>query len=159
VLVADRLVDAVRRRRGWRHQNVWLAPVALAALAFALTTFQLLFLATSSRLTLSKADAIATFLHQQPEAVGARPVVITDHPLFMNMASGLPMLALPAQSADVVLQLARDQGATLVLVTEHRGPYPAAFRSGPLASCFIERPLPSDVPGESTFFEIAQACR
>jgi hypothetical protein len=159
VLITDRLVDSVRRRRSWQHKNVWLAPVALAALAFALTALQLLFLATSSRLTESKANDIATFLQQQPEAQGAQPRVITDHPLFLNMTSGLPMLALPAQSPDVVLRLAHDQGASLILLAEQRGPYPAAFRSGALASCFVERPVPDDVPGETTLFEIAQACR
>jgi len=159
VLVTDRLVDAIRRRRGWQRKNAWMAPLALALIAFTMTAFQLIFLIDGSRRTESSAKAIATFLLQQPEAQTAQPRVITDKPIWLNMTTGLPTLALPAQSPDVVLKLAHDQGATLILVAEQRGPYPAAFRSGPLAGCFVERPTPDYVPVVTTLFEIAEACR
>jgi dolichyl-phosphate-mannose-protein mannosyltransferase len=159
VLVTDHLVDAIRRRRSWQRKNAWMAPLALALIAFTMTAFQLVFLIESSRRTESSARAIATFLLQQPEAQAAQPRVITDKPIWLNMTSGLPTLALPAQSPDVVLKLAHDQGATLVLVAEQRGLYPAALRSDPLAGCFIERPRPAYVPAVTTLFEIAETCR
>ena len=159
VLVTDRLVDNVRRRRGWQRKNAWMAPFALALLAFAITILQLAFLINSAKQTESSATAIATFLRQQPETADARTPVITDKPIWLNMTSSLPTLALPAQSPDVVLRLAHEQGAKLILLAEPRGRYPAAFRSGPLANCFVERPVPDDVPAVTTLFEIEQACR
>ena len=136
-----------------------MAPIALAVIAFTMTAFQLVFLIDSGRRTEFSAKAIATFLLQQPEAQGAQPRVITDKPIWLNMTSGLPTLALPAQSPEVVLKLAHDQGATLILVAEQRGGYPASFRSGALASCFVERPRPDYVPVVTTLFAIAEACR
>ena len=159
VLVTDRLVDSVRRRRGWQRRNAWMAPFALALLAFAMTIVQLAFLINSAKLTESSATAIATFLHEQPETADSRVPLITDKPIWLNMTSGLPTLALPAQTPDVVLELAHDQGAQLILLAEQRGSYPADFRSGPLANCFVERPVPEYVPAVTTLFEIAQACR
>ena len=142
VLFADRAVDAIRRRRAWQRRNAWLAPLALALLVVPVTLLQLTIIASNGRVVDSRASAIATFLHEQPEAAGATPRVITDKPIWVNMTSGLPTLALPAQPPEVVLQLARDQGATLILVAETRGAYPAAFRSGPLAGCFSNEPGP-----------------
>lgn len=159
VLVADRAVDGIRRRRSWQRRNAWLAPLALALLVVPITLLQLTFISSDARVVESRANAIAAFLHEQPEADGATPRVITDVPIWVNMASGLPTLALPAQPAEVVLSLAHDQGATLIFVSRTRGPYPDAFRSGPLAGCFIERTRPAYVQDVSALFSIAEACR
>jgi 4-amino-4-deoxy-L-arabinose transferase-like glycosyltransferase len=159
VLFADRAVDGIRRRRAWQRRNAWLAPLALALLVVPITLLQLTFISSNGRVVESSAKAIATFLHEQPETDGATPRVITDLPIWLNMTSGLPTLALPAQPPEVVLRLAHDQGATLILVSRTRGAYPAAFRSGPLAPCFIERARPAYVQNVSALFEIAEACR
>jgi len=159
MLVTDRLVDGTRRRRAWTRKNAWLAPLALALLTFAITVLQLTFVISNSKQTEASAVAMANLLHQQPETANSRMPVITDKPIWLNMTSGLPTLALPAQSPDVVLRLAHDQAASLIVVADQRGPYPDAFRSGPLASCFLERKVPESVPPTIALFEIAQACR
>jgi hypothetical protein len=58
-----------------------------------------------------------------------------------------------------VLRLANDQNALLIVISEGRGDYPAAFRSGSTAHCFVERPLPANAPVGSAIFAIAPDCR
>ena len=44
VLVADRAVDGIRRRRAWQRRNAWLAPLALSLLVLPITLLQLTFI-------------------------------------------------------------------------------------------------------------------
>jgi hypothetical protein len=160
VLVGDRVVDAIRRRRGWLRANIWLAPAALIVVAAPLTLLQLAGLDAQARATQRQYAALAAVVNQQPELTGTvEPVVISDHPVWLNAAGGPAALALPAEPPASVLELAHDFGATLIVLGADRGPYPQGFRSGPLSNCFVELPLPADVPAGASLFEIAQACR
>ena len=67
VLVTDRLVDAVRRRRGWQRKNAWMAPLALALIAFAMTALPARLPDRQRQLSESSATSIAFLLRQQPE--------------------------------------------------------------------------------------------
>ena len=159
VVATDRVVDSIRRRRAWERRNAWLAPAALALLTIPMTALQLTILG-GGRITELSANSVGAYLLDQPEAqAGARPVIITDHPMWLNFASGLPTLKLPLEAPDVVLRLARDHAATLVVLNEQYGPYPAALRAGPLASCFVERPPPAFVANITRVFSIAEECR
>lgn len=159
VLAADAVVDYVRRRRHWKRANAWLAPLALALVAGPLAVFQLTLLARAGDDAAARYTALAEVVAQQPEvAGGARPVVISDHPIWLSETTGLSTLALPAEPADVVLRLANDQHASLIVISEGRADYPAAFRSGATAGCFVERPLPATAPLGSALFAIVPGC-
>lgn len=159
VLGADAVVDYVRRRRHWKRANAWLAPLALALVAGPLSVFQLALLARAGDDAAARYAALAAVVAQQPEvAGGARPIVISDHPIWLSETTGLPTLALPAEAPDVVLRLAHDQHASLIVISEGRGDYPAAFRMGSTVHCFVERPLPASAPAGSAIFAIDQSC-
>jgi hypothetical protein len=161
VLGGDTVVDYVRRRRHWKRANAWLAPLALALVAAPLAIFQLGLLARAGDDAAARYSALAAVVAQQPETLHrpSAPPVISDHPIWLSEATGLSTLALPAEAPDVVLRLANDQNALLIVISEGRGDYPAAFRSGSTAHCFVERPLPANAPVGSAIFAIAPDCR
>jgi hypothetical protein len=152
------VVDSVRRRRGWQRANAWLAPLALALVAAPLSVLQLALLAGAAEVTATRYDVLATIVMAQPEAIDGAPVIISDHPIWLSEATGLSTLALPAEPTDVVLRLAHDQHATLIVVAEGRGSYPAAFRTGALAGCFVERAVSAAAPVGSAVFAIEPGC-
>lgn len=158
VLGADAVVDSVRRRRGWQRANAWLAPLALVLVAAPLSLLQLALLAGAAQTTATRYDALADVVSAQPEAMDGATVIISDHPIWLSAATGLSTLALPAEPTDVVLRLAHDQHASLIVVAEGRGSYPAAFRTGALAGCFVERAVSAAAPAGSAVFAVDPSC-
>ena len=160
VLGADRLVEWVGRKRRWQRANTWLTPLALSLVALLISGLQLVQLKRDATSVSDRYAVFAAAIQSLPEAAApARPVVISDHPLWLADATGLPTLALPAEAPDTLLRLAQDQHATLILVAEGRDPYPAALRAQPYSACFVERPLPTSAPAGSALFVIAEECR
>ena len=62
--------------------------------------------------------------------------MITDRPIWLSDALGRSTLALPAEPASTVLELAKRFGAQSVVVVEDRGDYPNALRAQP--NCYTE---------------------
>jgi hypothetical protein len=137
-LGADALVARIRELRRWPRSNAWLAQLALIALTLPLTY-----------LLVAPLPGIAAELEQRhsfvAQAVVAQPDVpdrlISDHPVWLAEATGIPSVALPDEPIESLVRLARDLDAPMVVVIDGRGRYPAALRSTEGRTCFEERDL------------------
>jgi hypothetical protein len=73
--------------------------------------------------------------------------VITDFPIWYAESIREPALALPAESAASVLDLARQFGAHYMVLFGSRGPWPGLIDTGgPESGCFSHVPLPGYAP-------------
>jgi hypothetical protein len=145
----DAFVAWIGRLRHWTRPVAWLGP------AFAIATLTPLCFVTASDMA-RQADDARTRYEELPAAMaragvpldGAHPV-ITDNPIWLAEAARVPALALPEESPEAVLDLARHFGAQLVVI---RAPterdWPDVLRRGGTASdCFWEVQL-TDNSGE-----------
>jgi hypothetical protein len=136
----DRLIVWVGRLRHWTRPVAWLGP------AFAIATIAPLCLLTVVSISRSADDARHLY-EALPAAMaragapldGAAPV-ITDNPIWLTEATRVPALALPEESPDAVLALARRFGAGLLIVrTDGDREWPDVLnRGGTAAKCFQE---------------------
>jgi hypothetical protein len=149
VVALDAFVAWVGRLRHWTRPVAWLGP------AFAIATLAPLCFVTVSDIARQANDA-RTRYEVLPAAMaragvpldGSHPV-ITDNPIWLAEAARVPALALPEESPEAVLDLARHFGAQLVVI---RAPterdWPDILRRGGTASnCFSEVQL-TDNSGE-----------
>lgn len=145
VLGGDAFVAWLVRRRDWRRDNAWLAPLALFALTLPLALFHVASAAAqsvaSSRTVASLARTVPAQLLEQGIPLGSP--VITDRPLWMSDALDRPALALSDEPPAVVLRLAADFGARAVVVVARRGEHPESFRGAEAAPCLRELPIAS----------------
>ncbi len=148
LLALDAGIARVGRARGWTRPVAWLAP-ALTLFGSLLFTAVLLpsFGAGSSATAGQYArleTAMAAAGHPLEPAAGP---VITDFPIWMAEAAGVPALALPNEPPDAVLDLARAFPGTRLLVTIGQD-HPLWPRSiderQPGAECFREIDLGVD---------------
>ncbi len=68
--------------------------------------------------------------------------VITDHPMWIADALGVPALALPDEPPANIVALAREFGAGWLLVLDERGRYPGVLLGAP-SPCLVEEPVPT----------------
>jgi hypothetical protein len=160
LLVLDGVIVWVGKRRGWTNPVAWLGP------AFAIAgclLFSFVQLAGEGRSTRDAADRYAAitvaFSGVAPDGSGvdlaAEPgPVITDFPIWFAEATRHHTLALPDESIDSILDLARSfdpPARYLVVDAEGQGVFPGALLRGePGADCFVPVPLPNlaAYPGE-----------
>ena len=155
LLVLDGLIGWVGRRRGWTNPVAWLGP-AFAIAGCVLFTFTLLiedgrasrehgqrYAAIAAAFAGVAADGSGVDLAADPGPV------ITDFPIWFAEATRHHTLALPNESIQSILDLARsfDPPARLLVVdARNQGVYPAAILNGsPGAECFVPVELP-DLP-------------
>ena len=146
----DAFVAWLVKRRDWQRQNAWLAPAALLALTVPIALFQLV---SASRQAAADERTVAAVAASVPGALAGAGVaetapVITDRPIWLADALGRSTLALPAEPASTVLDLASRFGARSVIVVEGRGTYPAALLAQP--DCFTALD-PASTGGASVF--------
>ncbi|HSO28825.1 MAG TPA: hypothetical protein VLS28_02910, partial [Candidatus Sulfomarinibacteraceae bacterium] len=135
LLVLDRLIVAVGRRRGWTRPVAWLGP-ALAIAAGAL--FTAILLPSFGR----DGEGVRSRYAALPAALAAAGVpleaagapVITDFPIWLAEETGARALALPDEPPTSVLDLAgRFPGATLLVVdAANDGIWPEIAASDPI---------------------------
>ena len=158
VLGGDAFVARVRVWRGWQRPNAWMAPAALVALAVTMTAFQLLSAGAQAKQRDRQVAAAAAVVSHALAPDGSTPI-ITDHPIWLSDALGVPALALPDEDAASVVDLARAFGARAVVILDSDVRNPAALAAD--GSGCLE-PLPvstlTDLPA-LTVFTIAEACR
>jgi hypothetical protein len=137
-------LDAVVARLGrWRH---WTRPVAWLGPAFAIAALAPLCFVTITALG-GQADDTRLSYEVLPAAMaragvpldGAHPV-ITDNPIWLAEAAGVPTLSLPEESPEAVLTLANRFGARLLIVRGETGrAWPdVLLRGGAASKCFQE---------------------
>jgi hypothetical protein len=160
VLGVDRAVRAVGRRRGWRRSNAWLAPLAIGALLVPLTALQLVGLGEQAARWADHYERLGAAVQAQPEvASGGRPVVVSDRPVWLSDATGLPAIALPAEPLPALIALTSRFEARLLVISDQRGPYPGLLRTPAAAGCFAERAPLAGQPADSAIFEVLSGCR
>jgi hypothetical protein len=149
LLLLDRGIVWVGARRGWTNPVAWLGP------AFAIAgslLFSAVVLPAEGRGTVDTAarySALAAAFAQPGSEVdlAAEPgPVITDFPIWFAEATRHHALALPNESPESVLDLARSfspPARLLVVDARNAGAWPAAILAGvPGADCFVPVDLP-----------------
>ena len=157
---ADAAVARIRSWRSWPRSNSWLAPAALVALAVPLTILQI---SAAARHAAAEERAITRLGQALPGVLagagaGDHPILISDRPIWLSDAVGSPVIALPDEAAADVLRLARDFGATAIVVVEGRGRHPAALREPGASKCFVESPLTVVEAPLASLFMVARSC-
>ena len=138
VAALDRFVVLVGRLRHWTRPVAWLGP------AFAIAAIAPLCFVTVHSIA-SQADDTRRRYELLPAAMaraglpldGSSPV-ISDNPIWLAEATRVPALALPEESPDSVLTLARHFGARLLIVgSDPSREWPGILdRGGTAAKCF-----------------------
>jgi len=157
VLGADAFVARVRQWRHWSRANLWLAPAALVALALPLTLVEVASAGQQASARKAQVNAAAAYVRSNPALDTSAPL-ITDQPIWLSDALGVPALALPDEGAQSVLQLARTFGASAVVVSQRDGTAVTGFST----SCFTNVAPPQGGAGataEVTVLSIAEDCR
>jgi hypothetical protein len=157
LLVLDRVIAWVGRRRGWTNPVAWLGPAFAIAGCLLFSAVLLPADGRAARDTADKYAAIAwAFSPEGAAAAGDAGVdltaepgpVITDSPIWFAEATRHHAIALPNESPDGVRDLARhfDPPARLLVVSaDNTGVWPAAILTGaPGADCFVPITLPDD---------------
>ena len=150
-LCMDALIARVRIARAWTRENAWLATAALLALAVPLAGFEALVVGVQSASERTRIEAAADAARNLPEVRAGGPIV-SDHPIWLSDALGVPVIALPDESPADVGRLIDTFHATLVVVIDERGRYPDAFLSGPDRPCTFGLPIPLGDPAHPTWF-------
>lgn len=136
MLGLDAVVARVARLRGWSRLNAWLAPLAVLALCAPIAALSIGLTAAGAAREQARMATIADAARQ---VVGT---IITDHPMWVSDALGVPALALPDEPAANIEALAREFGAGWLLVLDTRGGYPGVLLGAP-SLCLAEEPLAS----------------
>ena len=158
VLGGDAFIARVRVWRGWQRPNAWMAPAALVVLAVTMTAFQLVSAGRQAKQRDRQVAAAAAAVSFALAPNSTTPV-ITDHPIWLSEALGVPALALPDEDAASVVDLARTFGARAVVILDSDLRNPAALAADS-SGCLEPLPVSSltDLPA-LTVFTISEACR
>jgi hypothetical protein len=151
LLALDAVLAAVGRRRGWTKPVAWLAPTLTAGGAILFSFVLLPGFGAGSEATSKQFAA----LDRQMAAAGlpfdSLGTVITDYPVWLSYTTDANGLALPAESPESVLDLARTfRGTRYVIVLGGNGVWPQVIDAGgPGSECFesvdIGRPAEPDL--------------
>jgi hypothetical protein len=156
LLLLDRFILWVGQRRGWTNPVAWLGPAFAIAGCLLFSAVVLPGDGQGGRGTAARYAAIAAAFSVPGTELdlAAEPgPVITDFPIWFAEATRHHTLALPNESPESILDLARsfDPPARLLVVdADNDGVWPAAIFSGaPGADCFVPLELPElpDHPG------------
>jgi hypothetical protein len=144
VLALDRLIQIVRRARGWTKPVAWLGPALTISGALVLTVALLPAEGASARETQARYAALPAALAAAGAPLEAeRGPVITDFPIWFSESTGHMAIALPDEDPASVVDLATHFHSTLLVVQAGGGGrWPAAATSTtPEATCFTPLPL------------------
>jgi Dolichyl-phosphate-mannose-protein mannosyltransferase len=150
-LGGDALIARVRVARAWSRENAWLSAAALLALAVPLAGFESLVVSVQSARQADRIQAAADVARNLPEVQAGGPIV-SDHPIWLSDALGVPVIALPDESPADVGRLIDTFHATLIVVIDDRGRYPEAFLSGTERPCTFGLAIPLGDPDHPAWF-------
>jgi hypothetical protein len=154
LLVLDRAIVWVGRRRGWTRPVAWLGPAFSIAAGLLFTSVLLAADGRNARASAATFEALPAAFEAAGFPLDAEPgPVITDFPIWFAEATRHRALALPNEPPSSILDLAGsfDPPARLLVVDAgNSGVWPGVILAGgPGADCFvpIELPDPADRPG------------
>jgi hypothetical protein len=150
LVALDASIAWIGQRRHWTRPVAWLGAALAVAVTVPLMVVSMRSLdREASRIQAAYAELPAAMARAGVPLSDAGPV-ISDHPIWLTESAGVPALALPEESPEAVLDLARRFGATLLVVqTGGNREWPGILEGGSTAAqCF--RPVPlTDYSGES----------
>ena len=144
LIALDSLVALVGRLRHWWRPVAWLGPAFATAVVLPLMFVSVAALDRSADDTRAGFDALPAALERAGVPLTGSSPVITDNPIWLAETARVTALALPEESPDVVLALARRFGADLLVVVhgDGDGEWPGILKDGGSgAQCFREVPL------------------
>ncbi|MEO8463113.1 MAG: hypothetical protein ABI555_07860 [Chloroflexota bacterium] len=149
LLALDGLIAAVGRRRSWTRPVAWLGPGAGIAAGILFTAALLPAFGRGGDETRDRYAALPVALAAAGAPLPVDGAVITNFPIWMAEATGTRSLALPNESPDAVLDLARAfPGTKLVIVADDTaGIWPGVATTDPTGRrCFEPVPLAASGP-------------
>jgi hypothetical protein len=145
----DAALARLRSWRGWARENAWLAPLATLASSIPVAVLSVALLAAGTAAEARRMDALREAL---PTLDGP---VITDHPMWVSIALGVPTLARPHEPDLARQSLAAAFDVHWLLLLDDRDGILADTPTGPCA-----RELPVDAPDARLFnFRNADECQ
>jgi hypothetical protein len=151
LLALDALLAAVGRRRGWTKPVAWLAPTLTAGGAILFSAVLLPGFGGGSEATSKQFTALDRQMTAAGLPFASLGTVITDYPVWLSYSTDANGLALPAESPESVVDLARAfPGTRIVVVLSGNGVWPQVLDAGgPGSECFeavdIGRPAEPDL--------------
>jgi nucleotide-binding universal stress UspA family protein len=148
IAALDAFIVLVGRLRRWTRPVAWLGPAFAIATVAPLCALTVTGIAHQAEDTRNLYDSLPAAMARAGQPLDGATPVITDNPVWLAEAARVPTLALPEESPDAVLALARQFGAGLLVVrTDGNGAWPDVLNLGGTASkCFQEVPL-ADITG------------
>jgi hypothetical protein len=139
----DALIVWVGRWRRWTRPVAWLGPAFAVAAALPLTAVAVSGLSRQAEDVRARYEALPAAMTRAGVPLADAGPVITDYPIWLAESARVRTLALPEESPDVVLDLARHFGARILIVqSDDRRQWPAILdRGGPASACFEGVPL------------------
>ena len=143
----DALVARVARARAWGSASAALAPIGLLVVAVPFLALTVAGISGVARDWQARYAALPLRLEAAGLPLAEAGPVISDHPIWIAEAYRVPALALPDESPESVLDLARSFGATLLVLDSEaaHGRWPSVLAAGgPGTECFV--PVPEAAP-------------
>ena len=141
LVALDSFIAWIGRLRHWWRPVAWLGPALATAVVVPLMFVSVVSLDRGADTTRASFDALPAALDRAGVALAANAPIITDDPIWMAETANVTALALPEESPESVLDLARRFGSRLLVVvgTGEGGPWPAILDDGgPATQCFRE---------------------
>jgi hypothetical protein len=141
VLGADAAIGRLARLRGWPRSNAWLATAALLSVAVPLAAVEVAALHSQASDRAGRIAAVAAELAAVPE-LPAGAIVVSNHPIWMADALGVPVIALPDEPPTDIARLAATFHASAIVVMSEGGGYPDDILRAPSMPCSFGVPIP-----------------
>lgn len=147
LVILDRGVAAVGRRRGWTRPVAWLGPAFAIGASLVFTLAYIPAFGQQSREVARRYVVLEGQLSVAGVDLGRAGPVITNFPIWWSEIYRAPALALPNEPPGSIVDLAAAFPGTryLVLAAPEHGDWPAILDDavGPAAECFRELALPT----------------
>ena len=157
VLGVDALMTRISVARHWDRINVVVGPVALLALAVPIALVQLASVAGTAGSFERRLAAVRVALDAAGEAAGIP--VMSDHPMSLSWVLDRPVMVVPDDPPSTLAELARDTGATTLVIFDERGRYPGVLLAPAGTTCLAGDPQQIGLAEDPAWlFRIDPAC-
>jgi hypothetical protein len=141
LVALDAFIAGVGRLRHWWRPVAWLGPALATAVAIPLMFVSVDSLDRQAAEVLNRYDALPAALDRAGVPLADNAPIITDNPIWLAETAQVTAIALPEESPDAVLALARHFGSRLLVVvqSDDEMEWPGILDGGgPAAQCFRE---------------------
>jgi hypothetical protein len=141
LVALDAFIAGVGRLRHWWRPVAWLGPALATAVAIPLMFVSVDSLDRQATEVLNRYDALPAALDRAGVPLADNAPIITDNPIWLAETAQVTAIALPEESPDAVLALARHFGSRLLVVvqSDDEMEWPGILDGGgPGTQCFRE---------------------